>query len=231
MIRNLVIAGLLLTGSAVADMAPQNFGKLMLDQLEWRDADEGQPMVWEIDAWYGGDINKLWLKSEGERLDGHTESGELQLLWDRALTPFWDLQLGGRLDFQPDDPRREWLAVGVQGLAPYFLETEATLFVGDAGRAALRLRGEYELLLTQRLILSPELEVTLYSEDDVKTGTGSGVNDVEAGLRLRYEIRRRFAPYIGINWEKRYGSGADFARAEGEDIEDGQFVLGLRAWF
>ncbi len=203
--------------------------KGMIDELEWRDNGD-DPVIWDAQLWIGKDLNKLWLKSEGERSDGDTEEAELQLLYSRAVAPFWDLQAGWRSDLEPG-PERQWLAVGFQGLAPYLFEIDTTLFIGESGRTALRLEAEYELLFTQRLILAPEIEANLYGHNDVDTGAGSGLSDVEAGLRLRYEIVREFAPYIGINWEKRFGNSADFARAAGEDSSDSQWVIGIRAWF
>ena len=128
-------------------------------------------------------------------------------------------------------PNRDWFAVGFQGLAPYFFEIDAAAFIGNNGQTALRLEAEYEIMLTQKLILTPEVEINAYSKDDEATGVGSGLSDIELGLRLRYEIRREFAPYIGVNWNKTYGDTANFSRDEGEDVSDTQFVVGIRAWF
>lgn len=203
---------------------------VMLDQLEVRDTEGDNPLLLEGQAWLGKDLHKLWFKTELERVDNKTEQVELQALYSRAVSAYWDLQAGVRHDFKPT-PERSWAVVGVQGLAPYFFEVDAALFVGESGRTALRLEAEYELMFTQRLVLSPELEMNFYGQNDADTGVGSGLSDVELGLRLRYEIRREFAPYIGVNWSRKYGNSADFARAEGEDIDDAQFVMGIRAWF
>ncbi len=138
--------------------------------------------------------------------------------------------MGLRKDFQPT-PSRSWAVLGVQGLAPYLFEVDTAVFLGESGRTALRLEAEYEILFTQRLILSPEIEVNFYGQNDEATGTGSGLSDVEFGLRLRYEIRREFAPYIGVNWFKKFGNTADFSRLEGAEVSDTQIVLGVRAWF
>jgi copper resistance protein B len=135
------------------------------------------PLAWEAEAWLGKDLNKLWLKTEGELLKGETEEAELQLLYSRAISPYWDLQLGWRGDMQPT-PNRNWAAISLKGLAPYFFEVDASLFIGQSGRTAARLSAEYEMLFTQRLILSPEL------------GIESGLSNISTGLRLRYEIRR-----------------------------------------
>jgi len=201
-----------------------------LDQFEVRDQKGDNPRVIEGDLWAGYDLNKLWLKVEAERVNSESEELELQALYSRAVSAFWDVQLGVRKDFQPQ-PSRNWAVVGLQGLAPYFLEVNAALFIGDAGRTGVRLEGEYELMLTQRWILSPEVEINAYGHNDPDTGAGSGLADIESGLRLRYEIRREFAPYFGVNWSKKYGNTADFAATHGEDIEDTQFVFGIRAWY
>ncbi len=204
--------------------------KVMVDQLEVREADDDNPAVLEGQVWVGKDLNKLWLKVELEHVDNETEEAELQALYSKALSTYWDFQVGMRHDFEPS-PTRSWGVIGIQGLAPYFFEVDAALFVGESGRTALRLEAEYELLFTQRLILTPEIEVNLYGKDDEATGVGSGLSDVELGLRLRYEIRREFAPYIGVNWTRKYGNSADFSRAAGDKVSDTQFVLGVRMWF
>lgn len=208
-------------------VAAPNYSKVMLDKFEVGDDDT---QTWDAQAWYGSDLNKLWIKSEGERSDGRTENAELQVLYSRAISPFFDAQIGARHDFQPT-PTRDWLALGMQGLAPYFFETEATLYIGSGGRSALRLRAEYDFLFTQKLILAPEIEINLYGEDDPQTGVGSGLSDSEFGLRLRYEILKEFAPYIGAVWTHRYGDSADLSRRHDEDVSAVQWVAGIRAWF
>lgn len=205
-------------------------GKVMIDQLEVRDADDERPRVLEAQAWLGHDLHKLWFKADVERVDSENEEAELQALYNRAIAPYWDLQLGLRQDFRPE-PKRSWAVFGVQGLAPYWFEVDAALFLGESGRSALRMSAEYELMLTQQWVLSPELEVGAYSQNDPDLGTGSGLSDVQGGLRLRYEVRREFAPYIGVNWNRKYGRAADYARQDGEDVEDSQLVFGVRAWF
>lgn len=203
-----------------------------IDKLEVQDADSGEhrPLVLDASAWVGKDLNKLYLKTEVDRVAGKNEEAELQVLYDRALYPFWDVQLGWRRDFDPQ-PERDWFVVGLQGLAPYMFEVDAVLFVGESGRTAARLDAEYEYLFTQRWVLTPEIEINAYGKDDLQRGLGSGIADMSAGLRLRYEIRREFAPYIGVNWNRKFGKTADLASAEGEDDSDAQLVVGLRAWF
>lgn len=202
---------------------------VLVDEFEIRDADD-QPLVLEGQGWVGKDLQKLWLKTEFERVDGNTEEAELQALYSRSVARYWDFQLGLRKDFKPT-PDRSWAVIGWQGLAPYFFEIDTALFVGESGRTALRLEAEYELLFTQRLILTPDIEINFYGHNDEDLGVGSGLSDVQAGLRLRYEIRREFAPYIGVKWFRKYGNTADFARSGGEDIDDTQLVIGIRAWF
>lgn len=204
--------------------------KIMIDQLEVRSSDGETESVWETEMWIGKDLNKLWIKSEGGISDGKTEEAELQLLYSRAIARYWDFQVGYRHDFRPK-PTRDWMAIGFKGLAPYFFEVDTALFVGRDGQTALRLEGEYEILFTQRLILTPEAEVNFYGKSDTALGVGSGLSDLSLGLRLRYEIKREFAPYIGIYWKQQYGETADFAQAIGAKTDDTQFVIGIRAWF
>lgn len=205
-------------------------GMVLLDQLEGFDGQDGDGTAWEGEAWYGTDGDKLWLRSEGERRGGSVEDGDAEAFWNHSVAPFWSTQLGARYDFG-EGPDRRWAAFGIQGLAPYWFELEATAYVGANGRTTARLRAEYELLLTQRLILQPEAEVNVYGEDDAARRIGSGVSDVQFGLRLRYEIRRQFAPYVGVSWTRRVGDTADYARQDGEAVSNRQFVAGVRIWF
>ncbi len=204
--------------------------KVMIDKLEWRQAEGNNPVVWEADAWVGKDLHKAWFKSEGEYRGGKTEAVYLEGLYSRAIAPYWDLQAGWRRDFRPR-PNRDWFALGVKGLAPYWFEVDATLYGGGNQSAFARLEVEYEILFTQRLILTPELEANIFAREDERREIGSGLSAAELGLRLRYEIRREFAPYIGVNWERKFGDTGDFAKEEGEPRSDLQFVAGVRAWF
>ena len=208
----------------------ERYAKVLIDQLEWRDSSEGSASAWDAEAWYGSDYNKLRLRTEGDRVQGRTEDARAEVLWDRIIARWWSVQAGARYDFG-EGPSRTWAAVGVQGLAPYWFEIEATLYAGEEGRTAARLKAEYELLLTQRLILQPEAEVNLYGKADRERGLGSGLSDLEAALRLRYEIRREFAPYVGLVWSRSFGDTADQARANGADANDLQIVAGFRIWF
>ncbi len=230
-VSTLMISTLLLSPQATAGMQDDPLLTMVtIDQLEKRDASAGKPLVWEIQGWMGYDLHKLTFKTEGERVNSDTEGAELQLLYSRAITPYWDFQAGIRHDFKPE-PTQNWAVIGFQGVAPYFFEIDASVFIGESGQTAFRFESEYEMMLTQRWVLSPEIEVNLYGENDEARGIGSGFSDMELGLRLRYEVRREFAPYIGINWERKFGNSADFSREEGEDTNDLQVVLGIRAWF
>lgn len=204
--------------------------KLMLDQLEKRGSGSDSEDSWDAQAWIGKDLTKLWIKADGDRAFGMTQNAELQLLYSKAVASYWDFQAGIRHDFEPS-PSRSWFAVGLNGLAPYFFEIDAALFVGESGRTAFRFEAEYEFLLTQRLILTPEIETNFYGKNDPQIGIGSGLSDIEAGIRLRYEFRREFAPYIGINWTQSFGKTADFVRAAGLITSDTQLIIGLQAWF
>ncbi len=204
--------------------------KVMIDKLEVRDASGPNPVVWDAEGWIGRDLDKFWIKSEGERADDETEDAEVQFLYSRAVAPFWDFQIGWRRTLKPD-PDRDFLALGFKGLAPYFFDVDANIFIGESGRIGARLNAEYEYLFTQRLILSPEIEINLNAKDDEAVGIGSGLSDMELGVRLRYEIRREFAPYVGVNWSRKFGKTADYAEAEGGDTNDVQVVAGFRIWF
>ena len=201
-----------------------------LSRFERATTDNGPATAWKADAWLGGDFDKLWFRSEGEHADGEFEHADAELFWSHALAAFWDTQLGVRHDFG-SGADRSWAAFGVQGLAPYWFEVGATAYVGDAGRTALRVDVDYELSLTQRLILQPRLEFNAYGKADPAADIGSGLSDAEFGLRLRYEIRREFAPYVGVEWTRSFGGTADFARADGRDASDTRFVVGLRIWY
>ena len=206
------------------------FSKVLVDQLDWRESDNASVIAWDMQAWYGSDYNKLWFKTEGERSDGTTQDARAELLWDRIFSRWWSVQTGLRHDFG-QGPSRDWLALGVQGLAPWFFEIEATAYLGEGGRTAARFSAEYDLLLTQRLILQPELEFNLYGESDRQRGIGSGLSDAQLGLRLRYELRREIAPYVGVAWVRHFGNTADLRRASGEDDSDVEFLAGIRFWF
>ncbi|MBV4523031.1 copper resistance protein B [Pseudomonas sp. SWRI74] len=215
-------------GHRVHDSALNSY--FLADKLEWQDADDGSALAWDLSGWIGGDIDRLWLRSEGERSNGKTEDAEIQALWGHAISPWWDVVSGIRQDFKPG-VAQTWAALGVQGMALYNFEAEATAFIGEGGQSAMRLEGDYDILLTNRLILQPTAELNVYGKNDPQRGIGSGLSNSEAGLRLRYEIRREFAPYLGVTWNRTYGKTADYAMAEGEVRSEARLVLGVRLWF
>lgn len=211
-------------------MGDSTFIHVLLEQLEDRWNGSDHAFRYDGQGWYGTDEDKLWLKSEGQVTGrGQFQDGQHEALYDRAISTFFNLQAGVRFDID-SGPTRAWAALGVQGLAVYFFDVEATAYASDRGVAA-RLKGSYDLLITQRLILQPEAEFNLYSASDRDRSTGSGLSDIDAGVRLRYEISRKFAPYVGVAYQGRFGQSANFARQESESSSDVRFVFGVRTWF
>lgn len=204
---------------------------VIIDRFEAGLGDSEEGWLWDAAGWTGGDINRFWWKSEGEGdFDGEIE-GEVQALYSRAVTPFWDVQAGVRQDFREDGESPTHLVVGVQGLAPHWWEVDAAAFLSTGGDLTARVEAEYDQRITQRLILQPRIEVEASASDVPELGLGSGLTHVEAGLRLRYEIAREFAPYVGVEWSRDLGGTADLTRAMGGEPEHTRFVIGLRAWF
>ncbi len=205
---------------------------LLADQLEYSWNKKGaDSTVWDAQGWVGGDHQRFWFKTEGETLRaGATEDAEVQALYARLIAPFWYLQAGLRYDARPE-PTRTYAVVGLQGLAVYWFDVEATAFVSDKGDTSARFEAEYDLLFTQRLVLQPRIETDIAFSADEARGIGKGVNDVAFGLRLRYEIKREFAPYIGMTWRKTFGDTADLARRAGEDVQNRAIVAGVRLWY
>ena len=224
----------LISGAASAETAGAGSNWMaLMDRLEYQSNEGSSQLIWDGQGWYGGDINKFWFKTEGTRSleGGGFGDAEVQGLYSRAIRPFWDLQAGFRQDLKPDNPSRSFAVIGLQGLAPYWFEVDAAAFISDDGNVSARLEVEYDILLTQRLIAQPRFETNVAIQDVASVGVGSGVNDVELGLRLRYEIRREFAPYIGVNWSRKLGDTADFTRANFEDVGAASVVAGIRFWF
>lgn len=184
---------------------------------------------WDFDGWIGTDENKLWLKSEGENSDGTTEQAEFWALYSRNVAEFWDLQAGIRHDTQPHST--SYAVFGIEGLAPYFVETEAHLFVSDEGDVSARLRREHDLLLTQRLIFQPYVEINLSAQDVEEQEIGAGLTEGEIGLQTRYEITRKFAPYVDLRYERKFGETSSIAKDNGEDNDDFIGAVGLRLMF
>lgn len=203
----------------------------LVDQFENRTSGGRNTFKFDGQGWVGTDYNRIWLKTEGKvQENGTFEDARHELLYSRAISTYFDLQGGVRYDVD-SGPNRAWLSVGVQGLALYFFELTANAYMSDSGHFAARLAGSYDFLITQRLILQPEAELNFYSKQDPGRRIGSGLADLDLGLRLRYEITRKFAPYIGITYEQKSGPSARFAAQEGEPTHDVRFVIGLRAWF
>ncbi|HWS78241.1 MAG TPA: copper resistance protein B [Thermomonas sp.] len=202
----------------------------LLDRLEVADGDDGNELAWEGTAWIGGDVRKLWLRSEGHAADGEVESGRIEVLVGQGVRAWWDVVAGVRHDIG-EGPSRTWAALGVQGLAPYKFEVSATAYLGQGGRTAAVLEAEYDTLLSNRLILQWRAEAQLHGKDDPALGIGAGLGTVEAGLRLRYEVTRQFAPYIGLEHGRAFGNTADLRRAAGHDAGETQIVAGVRVWF
>lgn len=196
------------------------FAKFMLDKFERAESDEDTQLVVEAEGWIGLDLHKLWIKSEMERSNGETEELETQVLYSRAMTSFWDFQTGIRTDWKPK-PEQHWFALGFKGLAPYFLESDIHLFVKDSGLSSIRTSFEYELLLTQKLIFSPEIEANFYNKDDPDLGNKSGLNDVNTGLRIHYEFIREFSPYLGIERQFQFSA---------TETHETKWVAGFKAW-
>lgn len=207
------------------------FASVLVDRLEWAHASGSNAAAYEAQAWFGTSYNKLVLKAEGEASKGKLHEARTELLWGHAIASYWDTQLGIRNDAGSGRPARNWLAFGVQGLAPYWFEVDATAYVGTSGRTAMRLSAEYELLLTQRLILQPRIEANLYGKNDPAVGIGSGLSSGTVGLRLRYEFSRQFAPYIGVERYQAFGNTADMIRTSGGRAGETRFVAGVRIWF
>jgi copper resistance protein B len=210
--------------------------KLLIDQLEVGFGKGRETYAWDAQFWYGGDINKLWLKSEGEGEFGdELESAEVQALWSRAIDPWFDVQLGVRQDIAPG-PNRTHLVAGVQGLAPYWFEVDGAVFLSNRGDVTARAEVEYDLRLTQSLILQPRAEIDLSAQDIPELLVGSGLSTAEVGARLRYEIFPRsgpaaIAPYLGVQYERAFWDTARFRRSAGDDVGGFSVVVGVRTWF
>ena len=215
----------------IRESGGMTFSRLMIDRLEYRAQKGGDGYHWEGEGWIGGDINRLAIKSEGDgERGGPLEDAEVQALYSRAVDPWWNIVAGVRQDFRPR-PQRSYATIGIEGLAPYWFELEAQAFLSDKGDAHLRIEGSYDQRITQRLIAQPAAEVNIAAQDVPELGIGSGLSDIELGLRLRYEFAREFAPYVGVNWERKLGDSADFARRAGERASATSLVMGIRFWF
>ena len=208
-----------------------NFSQMMFNLAEYQFRNGRDGYRWDGEAWYGGDINRLFVKTEGEGTFGKgIESAEVQALYSRAIGPYFNLQGGVRQDLGPS-PKRTYATVGFEGLAPGQFELSGAAFLSNKGDLLGRLEGYYDQHVTQRLILQPRAELNFTAQDVPENRIGSGLSNAELGLRLRYEIRREFAPYIGVSWDRKAGDTARFARAAGEDVTNKSIVAGVRVWF
>ena len=210
-------------------MDHHRFRSLLLDNFELTRVDGETAVPFDIEAWYGTTYDRAVLKAEGSFTSGDLDQARTELLWGHAFTAYWDSQLGVRYD-SGAGPNRAWLAAGVEGLAPYRFDVEVTAYLGESSRTAFRVDVSYDMLMTQRLILEPRFEANFYGKDDIERGQGSGLADVRFALRLRYELRRELAPYVGIEWTDQYGGTEDFTRAASGDPSDTRLVLGLGFW-
>jgi copper resistance protein B len=202
------------------------------ERVEYRSNDGNDALLWDLEGWVGGDINKFWIKTEGEYIfpSDKTEEASVESLYVRAIAPLLDFQTGIRQDFG-DGPDRTHFVLGLMGVAPMFIEFDANAYLSDKGDLTFGVEAEYDLPLTQRLILQPRVELAFSAQDIEELGIGSGLSSIEGGLRLRYEWLREFAPYIGVSWTRAVGDTADFARADGEEVKTTSFVAGIRFWF
>lgn len=215
------------TAHAMHDDAVHSF--FLFDRLEFADGEHGAAFAWEAEGWIGTDTKRFWLRSEGESLRNGSDHAELELLYGRSVSPWWDVLVGLRHEDDGGE-NHESLAIGVRGLAPQKIELAATAYVDTGGHADLRLKLGYDAWLSERWILHPELELNAHGRSDPDRGIGAGLGTLQAGLRLRYEITRQFAPYIGLEVEQAFGETAGFRRRGGEAVRDTRLVLGLRVW-
>ncbi|MEA5667825.1 copper resistance protein B [Stenotrophomonas sp. MH1] len=211
--------------------APAFNSLVVFDHLEGWDNDQGSGQSWGINAWFGNDIDRLWVRSEGSRSDGKLGDWSVDALYGRSISPWWDAVAGVRHDNGRQIPDLTRAAIGFQGMSPYKFEVSAMAYLGGTRKAELAVEAEYDVLLTNRLILQPVIEASIAADDDPRRGVGSGLGHVEAGLRLRYEITRRFAPYVGFVHERKFGRTADIHRDAGEGTRESRWVAGIRFWF
>lgn len=215
-------------GHTVHDRSINYFA--LFDQLEWQTGGGSDALSWDANGWVGQDVNRLWFRTEGDRSGGRTEQAQVNLLYGRAVARWWDVTAGVRVDTLPETPRTA-LALGVQGLAPYWFEVEASAYVEPSGRTHVRVESSYDLLITNRLVLQPLVEFEVYGRADRERLIGTGLSTGELGLRLRYEFRREFAPYVGVVWTRKFFGTADQAREAGDDVAGTRLAVGLRTWF
>lgn len=208
-------------------------GKLMIDRLEtFHTPSAGNGQSWQASGWYGSQFNRIGFKTEGEREDNQTANADVELFASHAIAPFWDARLGLRHDVDTSDkPARDWAAIGINGIAPYWFELDASLYLGNDARSGLKLEASYELRITQRLIMQPSVEASAWGKEDETRGLGKGLASIDAGLRLRYEIKRQFAPYLGVSRGWLFDDTKAMAAARGENSSGTRWLAGIRFWF
>ena len=202
---------------------------LLLDRLEWQRVGRDGGPSWEARGWWGRDRDRLWFRTEGDTEAGRIGSLEAHALYGRAIARWWDFVTGVRQDVRPSAPQT-WAAIGIQGLAPYWFNIEATAYVGGSGRTQFRFETEYELLVTNRVILQSLIEINILGKADPTRGLGAGLSSTEIGVRLRFLIKREFAPYLGVTWNQRHFGTADFAKAAGDRTGGARVIVGVRLW-
>ena len=239
MLRRLLFAATAAVALGAASAAAEEPGSVQLlhdtqiynrikTELDYAPRDNGL-FTWDVEGWVGGDYERIWLRTEGEVADGDVEAAEAQLYYGWNVATYWDALVGLRQDFEPVG--QTYAAASVVGLMPYFFETEASLFVSLEGDVSLRIKQSFDLLITQQLIAEPHVEANLFAQDVPESEIGAGTSDIELGLQLRYEIVRKFAPYIDVVWERKLGETASLARAAGDDRDKAIVRLGVRFWF
>ena len=217
-----------LGGHTVHDQAINYY--VLFDQLEWQTGEDLNGLSIDTRGWVGRDRDRLWFRAEGDGSKGRVEEAQTHLLYGRQISRWWDIVGGIRQDFRPG-PAQTWAAFGIQGLAPYFFDMEATAYIGASGRTHFRFEVEYELLITNRLMAQPLFETEIYGKSDPEHHFGAGLATTDLGVRFRYEFKREFAPYVGVTWKNKWGETADLARAKGDKTGGARFVTGLRLWF
>lgn len=208
----------------------RSFRSILVDNFEVSRTGGHAVLPYDIEGWFGRTYDRAVLKAEGELESGDVAEARTELLWGHAVAAYWDTQAGIRYDSGPG-PNRTWLAAGIEGLAPYWFDLEITAYVGESSRTALRVDASYDMLITQRLVLQPRFEANFYGKDDPERRLGNGLSDVAVALRLRYEIQRELAPYVGVEWVNQYGGTEGLTRAGGGDPSDTRLTMGLRFWF
>ncbi len=233
----LAVGPLLLRPPDAAGQVSDNqiYSLVLFDIAEYSLTGDTNPVRWDMLAWVGGDFTRLWIKSEGNVATvGGGGEAEIQALYSRLFSPFWEWQVGVRLDVRyggGENRTRAQAVIGLEGLAPYWFELEPAVFLSQDGDVSARVTATYDMFITQRLIVQPRVEVNAAIQEVPEFGVGSGVNDLELGLRLRYEFKREYGPYLGLNWLSRFAGTADLARQAGGTVSDVALVGGMRLWF